>query len=287
MPQRQMLSAACATAREPQVLPFTDPATGTEVVLVACMHFNPQSAAKATTVTRNLSDRGELGVVVLESCPSRWKRIEDMQPPGSPMRALLDNEMQAAADVAKETGRPVVLGDQRIEEFMSVVLSVSRTTFLDLLSPLGGGWQRTVEEVAGGLASIVNYKQRQAAGSVPGDGIGFSDLMDTELIRGVPLAVGRYLLSIFLKAPLLLVFILGGTFAFDVLHDNPLVDVLTIIFEVAFIRIFLGAFLTERDQILARSIAEACKASAGRSVVAVLGAAHCNGVKRHLLEQDF
>jgi hypothetical protein len=36
----------------------------------------------------------------------------NFQPSGSIIRAVLDNEMQAAADVAVKYGVPVVLGDQ-------------------------------------------------------------------------------------------------------------------------------------------------------------------------------
>jgi pheromone shutdown protein TraB len=47
-----------------------------------------------------------------------------------------------------------------------------------------------------------------------------------------------------------------------------------------------GVLLRDRDLILAESIRRTCAAPGERgTVVAVLGAAHCNGVKRHLMAE--
>ena len=50
-------------------------------------------------------------------------------------------------------------------------------------------------------------------------------------------------------------------------------------------RCFLVALLRDRNDILANSISKACEdAEEGESVVAILGAAHLNGVQRRLYE---
>ena len=47
-----------------------------------------------------------------------------------------------------------------------------------------------------------------------------------------------------------------------------------------------GVLLRDRDVILAESIRRTCATPGGSgTVVAVLGAAHCNGVKRHLMAE--
>ena len=120
--------AAHACAREQQVIPFIDPATGSEVVLLACMHFNPQSVKKTTTVTKQAAEDGSLGAVVVESCPTRWGRVLEVQPPGSFLRGVLDNEMQAAAEVAEASGRAVVLGDQRVEDLGAEIGSLAQNS---------------------------------------------------------------------------------------------------------------------------------------------------------------
>ena len=45
-----------------------------------------------------------LRACVIESCPTRWNSTLAMQPQGSLYRAVFDNEMQAAAEVAEEYG---------------------------------------------------------------------------------------------------------------------------------------------------------------------------------------
>jgi pheromone shutdown protein TraB len=57
------------------------------------------------------------------------------------------------------------------------------------------------------------------------------------------------------------------------------------ILEIVFLsRLFLKALLETRNDILARSIRDACADSNTGTVVAVLGAAHLNGVQARLLE---
>jgi len=204
------------------------------------------------------------------------------------MRALLDNEMQAAAEEAEAAGRTVVLGDQRVEELGEEVRSRATAALSDLASPLDGGWQRTVQEITQGVAQITDVGQRRREEGREGgeDSLGVQDFLDLEFALGVPVAVVRYVVSTALKAPGLAAAV-GAYFAVvAVLPDSPMSDVIGLVLDVLTLRVFLGAVLRDRDEILARSIRSTCESSGGpgRTVVAVLGAAHCNGVRRCILD---
>ena len=73
---------------EPQVLRFTEPSTGRPVVLVGCMHYNPESIATATSVTEELARGrdGGLRAVVVESCETRWAAGEKLKEEMTPLQ---------------------------------------------------------------------------------------------------------------------------------------------------------------------------------------------------------
>uniref|UniRef100_A0A7S4PU89 TraB domain-containing protein n=1 Tax=Alexandrium monilatum TaxID=311494 RepID=A0A7S4PU89_9DINO len=282
--------------RSQQVLSVTDSATGCEVLLVACMHFNPRSVERAASVTRGLAEEGALGAVVLETCPSRWRKVEAMQPPGSLLRGLLDNEMQAAAEEAEAAGRPVVLGDRRVEELLREVRSLAVTAASDLASPMAGGWQRTAQEIARGLSQVAGAGRGRPGGREDGGekgglsddraALGVEDLLDVQLALGVPVAVFRYVLSTALKAPAFAAAVAAYFALVGALPDSPVSDAAGLALDVLTLRVLLGAVLRDRDEVLARSVRSACgSAGRGRAVVAVLGAAHCNGVRLLLRER--
>ncbi|CAE7943947.1 CLC-B [Symbiodinium sp. KB8] len=273
-----------ATAREPQVLPFVEPSSGREVVLIASVHFNPRSVQKATEVTRKLAEKKELGAVVLETCKTRWRRVEETQKPGSPLRSILDNEMQAAAEIAEERSIDVVLGDQRIEDLTRDITTAGRAAIDDMLSPLEG-WQRTGAALVSGMANLANLRKRKAEASAGSEeALGLADFADPELIFGFVVAVPRYVLSTALKAPTLLAGVLAFYLACAVLPSGILGDLIMIAAEAVLFRVILQVLLRDRDLILAENIKKVCQKKDSGSVVAVLGAAHCNGVRRLLLE---
>lgn len=88
------------------MLRFREPETGVEVALVGAVHFNPASVALAASTVREAAARGRLGGLVLETCPQRWASTLKLQPPGSLLRALLDNEFQAADDARAGAPEP-------------------------------------------------------------------------------------------------------------------------------------------------------------------------------------
>eukprot|EP00445_Apocalathium_hangoei_P002386 CAMPEP_0203852068 /NCGR_PEP_ID=MMETSP0359-20131031/7707_1 /ASSEMBLY_ACC=CAM_ASM_000338 /TAXON_ID=268821 /ORGANISM="Scrippsiella Hangoei, Strain SHTV-5" /LENGTH=409 /DNA_ID=CAMNT_0050768161 /DNA_START=64 /DNA_END=1293 /DNA_ORIENTATION=- len=279
--------AALRIAREPQVVSFVEPSTGSEVVIVACMHYNPCSIAKSAAITRRLVDEQRLGAVVLETCPTRWSKVQELQPPGSQLRAWLDNEFQAAADEAAGAGRPVVLGDQRVEDVVEKVGEAARQALSELASPLDGGWLKLGGEVFRGFVDLISSRASRLKDAEEGQALGIQDLLDLDLIAGFPVAVVRYIAAFGLKAPLLL----AGLIAFFVIASSlpsPFSDVVLLVWEILLLRILLCTMLMDRNQILARSIIESCQTSGGpgRAIVAVLGAAHCNGVWRLLLDAD-
>lgn len=269
------------TRREQQVLPFVEPQSGREVVLIASVHFNPQSVEKATSVTGRLVEEEQLGAVVLETCPTRWKKVESMQQPGSPLRAILDNEMQAAEDVAKGAGKEVVLGDQRIEDLFEQIGVAWKEALDDLMDP-PNGWWRTGAEILQGLQLLFERKSTQGSA-----GLGLWDFADPKLIAGFAVAVPRYLLSTALKAPTLILVLVGLYIVSSlVAYLGFLGDLIFLAVEMVLLRIILCVLLRDRDVILAESIRRTCATPGGSgTVVAVLGAAHCNGVKRHLMAE--
>jgi len=292
--RRRCYHVVSRAAREAQVLRFIEPTSGSEVVLVACIHFHPASVAKVSRLTAVLEEQGALAAVVLEQCPTRWGRLTRSQPRGTPLRNLLDNEMQAAAELAEAAGLPVVLGDQTVEELTENIRDVAMTSALDLRTV--DGVKRSVDIVFRQCVVIAGMIPRSNHVS-PGqqeDCIGFRDFLEPGLLLGIPVAVCRYIL----RAPKL------SFSAFTILAltanlpDNPpesddlifaVISVgLQLLVALGMLRTLFTVFLQDRDSVLADSIRETCMTSSGpgRSVVAVLGATHCNGVKRSLLQME-
>lgn len=252
-----------------------------------------------------LGQAGGLYSVVVESCKSRWERAEKSQPPGSLMAQLFPNEMRAAADAAIQFDRPVILGDQDFNETMSRMKTVFVQSAKDIVSP-PQGWSR--------LYSDVTRLVKGMAGS-GADSFGPSDLLDPSLLSQAHVSISRYVLSILLKAPkvgvpvfALFIYSVVQSVADDMnasLASSGITDVnaellsdtlLSLGFnliQVALLgRVFLQALLQERNQILAENIYVECvkarqtaNSSGEQVVVAVLGMAHCNGVKDILLSR--
>lgn len=158
--------------------------------------------------------------------------------------------------------------------------------------------------------------ERRYDEGIPGAGLSSLDLLlDWRLAAGMPVSLFRYPLAWTLKSPKVIVpfaaFVwgleqlpymvpLGGidatTGSYVPSGPETFVSVLFLaldVLQVVFLsRLFLKALLETRNDVLARSIREACEASAGASagrggnggaVVAVLGAAHLNGVQSRLM----
>ena len=263
------------------VLRCRDRATQADVVLVGTMHGNPASIRLARSAVCEAAERGSLSSVLLEACPTRWDRTLAMQPEGSIMRRLFDNEMQAASEAAESYGVAVQLVDQAVEITVPRLRSLSLLTLRQLLTPWAGGWKHISDDYRRGLARL------QSA-----DGIGMADLLEDGLVRNTPLTLLRSPVVLALIAFTSLVVAAVGwpdEATMAALMDD-LAAVVTQALGIALLqmlllgRVALVGLLEERDVILAQSIRRACQGEHEREVVVVLGAAHVNGVRRLLLQ---
>mmetsp|Transcript_22298 Transcript_22298/g.31210 ORF Transcript_22298/g.31210 Transcript_22298/m.31210 type:complete len:332 (-) Transcript_22298:461-1456(-) len=291
---------------ERQVLQFKERQTGKNVVLIGTMHYNPISIKKAENVVKKLGEENSLSSVVIEMCDKRWKSMESKQPRNSRRRKLLDNEMQGAADIARDNDVEIILGDEKISNIVGGAKSMMKRTAMDILSPLNG-WQEIT-------ADFYNFFSNKSGKNVPS--LTLLDLIDPALLLGLPITFVRYPAAFFLKNPL---FVLGLVGLFNLLsmdvgsHGgasiasidggkgqlaaqiaiqlNSAVSVLFLMFNFAvyliLARTILVVLLQERDEVLAESIRNACmNAKDDKTVVAVLGMAHCNGVAKLLAGEE-
>lgn len=306
---------AVGDRRSRQTLTFPDARTGITVHLVGSMHYNPYSIAKASSIVRSYGEAGSLGSVVVEQCPARWEKVTELHPRGTVLRAVLDNEMQAAAEAGEAFGTDVVLGDEKIETVDARVKEAFLETAKDLANPLGGGWAAIASDIRTAYSEAID----PARGEKDGVYLSALDLLDPKLLLASPLSFLRYPLAIVIKAPLLgaalislLTFLtINGPAELAAeaggLADMSLVDILVEMVEgaaaftletVILARIFLTVLLVERNEVLARNIRAECirladegkglfgrKSNADKVCVAVLGMAHCNGVKSLLMDE--
>lgn len=211
-----------------QVLRFTEPSSGRPVVLVGCMHYNPASIERAKRMTDDLGSAGALHSVLVESCPSRFRGAaefrESLRARGGPFLeglydAALPNEMQAAARVANEYGRPIVLADQDIEVTGRRIREVAVGTVRDLASPLEGGWSRIGSDLtmafdviasSFGVDAATADRENETGASADGttgggkkrkDRLTLADYLDWKLMGSMPLSFVRYPLSIAVRYP--------------------------------------------------------------------------------------
>jgi hypothetical protein len=277
-------SQPSAIAADPLgVITLRDAKSRTRVRLVGSMHFNPHSIALAQRIVAEEASAGGLRAVAVESCPTRWNATLRMQPAGSLLRSLCDNEMQAAAEAAEAAGAVTALVDQTIEDTGARVRQIFGATLAELCTPWDGGWSRILEDLTLGCGQVLSS-----------GGLGLSSILDPRLLLGFPVSLGRYPLSIGIKSPLVGAAAVALLFLVSQGEETPppateLEQLLDIAESLAFValesiilgRVLLVALLEERNYVLARNIRKAClakSASPDGAVVAVLGMAHLNGV---------
>lgn len=309
-----------------QLLEFIEPTTGVKVQLVGAMHYNPASIQLTADTIHQLAAVDQLGSVLIESCDLRWNSTLALNPT---LASLLKSEMRTAYQLAVDYGRPVVLGDQRINVTLSRLASGLRETAQDLCLPFSGGWQ----SIAGNLTQA-----RQEAVPLGDDYLGLFSFLEPKLMLAAPASFLKYPLSYFIRAPLstalffALVFWVDTSSAATIMTDGASIEPVSTADLVASLagstleivllaRIFLKELLAERNLVLARNILEQCRyyqrqpqwqqgwllnswrrrssqatyaegsvrphydSSSEKTVVAVLGMAHCNGIRKLLEEQ--
>ena len=292
------IAALRFTAPPAPVLRFTDCKSQREIVLVGCMHNNPTSIRLVQDTVREYAANEELGAVVLESCPARWESAERLLPAGSLLRIAFDNEFQAAGDAAVEAGCGLALVDQQIEVTCGRLAQIGKQTVVDLASPLDGGWKRIIQDLRAGQAALQDEN---------GDGVSASAFVSPALLAGAPVAWLRYffgspvLAGLFVGVGLVLSAAVGvgeATAGASPLTLEDLVPsiLLAVVESVLLLRVSLVGLIEERNFVLARNVRAASmqvlippravrqrgSGKDGRAVVAVLGMAHLNGVRRLL-----
>jgi len=315
------LSAPRTSLQASQLLEFEEPTTGVKVKLVGTMHYNPSSIKLATDTIESLARDNKLGSVIIESCDVRWNQTQEMNPL---FQKMLNSEMRAACDLALEYQRPVVLGDQRINETVSYMRQGLKETVFHIVDPVTG-WSK--------LATNLTTARKRALPHGDDDNLNLFSLLDPKLLAAAPVSLAKYPLSYLVKSPLFAISVFLFLFWVDQHTGNIPYNEMTAVdwigslgfaaLETAvFARVFLKELLADRNEVIARNILEQCKLyqpkkkqwwnalprmsnqqdvsvvyvdgsnlkhkeSDGdeKAVVAVLGMAHCNGIMKLLKEQ--
>ena len=234
------------------------------------------------------------------------------------------SEMRAAHDLGLLYERPVVLGDQRINITVSQLKSGAKEAVLDLVQPWNnGGWNRLYDSVSAarkeavplgdGFLGIDSFFDPKLMTAAP------VSLLKYPLSYFVRSPVFSVVVLCFL-------ILFGGDDANALSDLTPTDLAESLFFSaletVIFARIFLKELLAERNEILAQNIFEQCrnysaekgsvwdkllfqqpagdksegaiyapdsvvgKQEEGKVVVAVLGLAHCNGIKKIMIARE-
>jgi pheromone shutdown protein TraB len=268
------------------------------------MHYNPLSISSAKRAVEDLGEAGLLGSVVIESCSQRWERTLSMQPAGSLLRSVFDNEMQAAQEACEKFQRPVILGDQAIEVTNARVKESFVTSLKDLGNPITG-WTKLAADISDIFQNTILLP------FTPGVRyLNAGDFLNPSLLLASPMSLVRYPLALALRSPaliagfLLLSFTAGQADGFASSSDallpsgegsfSQVVDIFESVLLsaaelVVLARPMFQAILLERNVVLAESIRESCRAisreqgkPSQRVCLAVLGMAHSNGVAKLL-----
>ncbi|KAL7534883.1 hypothetical protein ACHAXR_006964, partial [Thalassiosira sp. AJA248-18] len=311
-------SSSSSSSLQSQVLDFIEPTTGVNVKLIGAMHYNPASIKLAEDSINALAAEGKLGSIIIESCDIRWNTTMENEL----VRDALLSEMKAAHDLGMKYQRPVVLGDQRINITVAQLKNGAKEAVLDLVQPWNGGWERLFESISSarkvavpmgdkkylGLESFFDPKLLAAA---PASAIKYPL---SYLVKSPVFAVCVGALILLGGADSSDALASTDVPATDIIESLALSALETVIFA----RIFLKELLAERNEVLADNILEQCqnygseksgnwfnlfqtnedkstgavyapgsvvgKPEDGKTVVAVLGLAHCNGIMKLLTE---
>ena len=300
-----------------QILDFVEPSTGVQVKLIGAMHYNPASIKLATDTINQLEKEGKLGSIIIESCDIRWNATLENEF----VKDQLLSEMRAAHDLGVLYQRPVVLGDQRINITVSQLKNGAKEAVLDLVQPWNGGWNRLYDSISAARKEAVPVGEQFLGIDSLFDPKIMAAAPVSLLKYPVSYFVRSPVFSIIV---LCLFILLGRGDDANALGELTPTDLAESIFfsaleTVIFARIFLKELLAERNEVLAENIFEQCRNYApdkgnvwdkifqskvdkskgaiyardsvvgssgeeGKVVVAVLGLAHCNGIKKIMTE---
>lgn len=283
------------------ILSFNEPKTNVPIVIIGAMHYNPTSIQLVQDVITDLGKKDELFCTIIETCPERWNQTLQQRPYGSLLRILLNNELQTAYDITIQLfQREVILGDQNISIISSRISELFKTSIKDVLQPWK--WSSIYQEIQQVLPKNNNLKS-----------LSLPDFFSLKLLYGLPFSLLRYPLALILKyptkfLPILAIFIalsldfdyfdthvnaasFFNSLSLGTVQDNPNVlndwlesIGLTFLQLIFLSRIFLVGLLYERNIIITSNIQRKCEEAVirkegNKTIVVVLGMAHCNGVQ--------
>ena len=260
-----------STSSPAQLIEFKEPKTNTNVILIGTMHYNPTSIQMVKNTLSDLAERKKLGSVIVESCDIRWNTTQELlkTPRGKLLEPVLSSEMKAASDEALKYGIPCVLGDQRINVTGTSLGETFRQTFVEISSPLDGGWGRLVND----------FKKAADVALPSGEGyLSVKSILDPRLLIAAPVSFAKYPLSFLARNPIstsivfsILGFLTyldssgGGSVAFaDATLQEQISSIAASILLAAvefglFGRIMVQVLLAERNEIIAKNILNQCK----------------------------
>lgn len=298
-------------ARRAQVLEFIEPKSKTKVVLIGSMHYNPHSIRLTKDTVEEYAS--SLHSVMIESCPQRWNISENSN--GVLRDYILYNEMRAAADAASAFNVSLVLADQDFNITSARLKATFKSSLVDLINPLVG-WKAIYNDISTAFEETFPKSRNDQ------EYLSLNDFFNSKLLINAPISLIRYPLALILKAPRQSLTVLIGIVIMSIVANNynnsatNLNDVLEYYLSspenmLAFIkqetvellqsllvagveiailgRTMLVALLKERNEVIANKILEECEQAANtyspKTVVAVLGMAHLNGI-RFLLDKN-
>ena len=192
-----------------------------------------------------------------------------------------------------------MLGDSDVARIGESVRGALVATVKDLATP-PGGWARLADDAARGARTHL------APGGHDGGGLGPAAMFTPALLAGSLVSFLKYPAAALVKAPakagpalaaiaaLALVPVddpapplAGVAGAVQLAEELAVSTALSVAIPLVLLsRVFFGAMLDERNAVLAANIRAACaeRRDGAGEVIAVLGAAHVNGVRQLLLE---
>lgn len=305
-----------------QILDFVEPSTGVPVKLIGSMHYNPASIELATKSINDLAAEGKLGSIIIESCDLRWNATLENELMRdallSEMKAAHDLGIKYERPVVLGDQRINITVAQLKSGAKEAVLDLlqpwnggwgrlfeSISTARKEAVPVGDKFL--------GLESFFDPKLLAAAP------VSFIKYPISYMVKSPVFATAIIALILLGGVDSSDAYVADTVSATDIFESLFLSALETVIFA----RIFLKELLADRNEILAMNILEQCrnyeadesssgwldklfqtndgdKSSGavyapgsvvgkpeddGKVVVAVLGLAHCNGIKKLLTEQ--
>jgi len=168
------------------IVRLVEKTSGTNVLLVGTMHYNPASSALAASTIHQEAEADRLRAVLIELCASRWNssNAKRWTRARTFKRFALEDEFQVAFEAADDVGLDVELADQPVEETVERIRQVLQQTANDMFTL--DGWRNIVGDVRGACL-------RMQAADI---GIRLPDMLsDFALLLGAPVALIRYPLA--------------------------------------------------------------------------------------------